>query len=66
MYERNTQLSNLSSTNFAIFMRLVEAGLPEGVILNFEEWNPEKEEYRYVPDKELLDLKSELHTMKRK
>lgn len=44
---------------------MLEAALPEGVTLNVEEWKPEREELRYVPDKQLLDLKTQLQSMQR-
>ena len=63
MYERNSQVSNVSSLVAPIFIRLLEASLPEGVNLDISEFDPDYELKRYVPDKELLDLKSELEDM---
>lgn len=60
IYERNMLISDLSSTKFSVFVRILEAGLPEGVTLNIEEFVPEMEAKRYLPDKQLLELKSEL------
>ncbi|KAK0181326.1 hypothetical protein PV327_003619 [Microctonus hyperodae] len=66
IYERNIQLNNLPFVRLPIFIRLLEAAIPEGVTLKVEVWDPDKEEMRYIPDKELLDLKGELETMARK
>lgn len=49
-----------------IFIRLLEAAIPEGITLKVEVWDPDREQMRYIPDKELLDLKGELETMARK
>ncbi|KAK0095292.1 hypothetical protein PV326_008758 [Microctonus aethiopoides] len=66
LYERNIQISNLPFMRLPIFIRLLEAAIPEGVTLKIEVWDPDREEMKYIPDKELLDLKGELETMARK
>ena len=60
LYERNIEVSNASATMLPIFVRLLEASLPMGVILNVGNHDSERELKRYLPDKELLDLKDEL------
>ncbi|XP_063982104.1 uncharacterized protein LOC135165085 [Diachasmimorpha longicaudata] len=64
-YERNLIISDLSSPKFPVYVRMLEAALPEGVTLNVQEWSAHREELRFVPDKQLMDLKSELQTMQR-
>ncbi|EFN89809.1 uncharacterized protein LOC105181371 [Harpegnathos saltator] len=65
LYERNIQLSEVSAIKGSILIRILEASLPHGVMLTVDSFNPEIEKKRYVPDKELLDLKSELDTLKK-
>ncbi|XP_020291491.1 uncharacterized protein LOC109858535 [Pseudomyrmex gracilis] len=66
VYERNVQISDVPSTKCSVLVRVLEAALPQGVILNVDIFDPEYEKKRYVPDKELLDLQSTLDTMKNK
>lgn len=66
IYHRNISISNLSSIKFPILLRLLESTLPEGVELKVQKWDPEIEELRYVPDKQLIDLKTELESMQKK
>ncbi|XP_029663100.1 uncharacterized protein LOC115235438 [Formica exsecta] len=66
IYERYTQLSEVSAIKCSILIRALEASLPQGVTLNVDTFDPALERKRYVPDKELLDLKSTLDTMKNK
>lgn len=64
VYERVVQINNLSVPVYPLFLRLAQAGLPEGVELNVVEHNEDIEEVRYVPDRELLELKSQLEDMR--
>lgn len=64
LYERNIQVSEVSSVKYSILIRALEATLPQGVILSIDSYDPELEKKRYVPDKDLLDLKSSLDTLK--
>ncbi|CAL1678066.1 unnamed protein product [Lasius platythorax] len=66
IYERHIQMSEVSSIKSSILIRALEASLPQGVILNVDVFDPATEQKRYVPDKELLDLKSTLDTLKNK
>ncbi|XP_070166223.1 large ribosomal subunit protein mL48 [Polyergus mexicanus] len=66
IYERHTQLSEVSGIKCSILIRILEASLPQGITLNVDTYDPALKWKRYVPDKELLDLKSTLDTMKNK
>lgn len=48
---------------FGILLRLAHAGLPAGVSLEVVEHQKEHDEIRYVPDKELIELKDQLDEM---
>ena len=65
LYERDIQVSNVTSTKCPILIRILEATLPEGVSLHIDTLDPMLDKRRYIPDKELLDLKSELSSMKK-
>ncbi|XP_022228149.2 39S ribosomal protein L48, mitochondrial [Drosophila obscura] len=62
-YERSLQLCNVDAPVYPQFLRLAQAALPEGVSLTVQEHTDDCEERRYVPDKDLLDLKAELERM---
>ncbi|XP_068151475.1 large ribosomal subunit protein mL48 [Drosophila tropicalis] len=62
-YERSLQLSNVDAPVYPQFLRIAQAALPEGVQLSVHEHTDDFEERRYVPDKDLLDLKAELDRM---
>ncbi|KAL0112774.1 hypothetical protein PUN28_012205 [Cardiocondyla obscurior] len=66
IYERNTQMSEVSSLKCSVLIRALEAALPQGVTLKVDVFDPALEEKRYVPDKELLDLQTSLDTLKTK
>lgn len=66
IYERHMQMSEVSSIKYSILIRALEASLPQGVTLNVNIFDPALEKKRYVPDKELLDLKSSLSILKHK
>ncbi|XP_058975879.1 large ribosomal subunit protein mL48-like [Musca domestica] len=63
IYERNIQLQDVDVPAYPAFLRLAQAALPEGVELTVQEHTDECEERRYVPDKDLLELKAELERM---
>ncbi len=48
---------------YPILLRLAQAAQPEGVSITVEEHIDEHEEYRYVPDKDLNELKQQLDDM---
>ncbi|XP_011869353.1 PREDICTED: probable 28S ribosomal protein S10, mitochondrial [Vollenhovia emeryi] len=66
IYERNIQMSEVTSVKYPVLIRAIEAALPQGVTLNVNIYDPALEQKRYIPDKELVDLKSELDTLKNK
>lgn len=63
IYERDMQISNVSSTICPIFIRILEATLPEGVSLSIHKYDPILKKKCLIPNKELLDLKIELQEM---
>ncbi|XP_037821279.1 39S ribosomal protein L48, mitochondrial [Lucilia sericata] len=63
VYERNIQLQDVDVPVYPMFLRIAQAALPEGVQLTVQEHTDECEERRYVPDKDLLELKAELEKM---
>lgn len=64
-FERNLQINDLDAHMYPQFLRIVQAALPEGVTLRVEEHNEDHEELRFVPDKTLIDLKSQLELMQK-
>ncbi|KAM7354411.1 mitochondrial ribosomal protein L48 [Cochliomyia hominivorax] len=63
VYERNLQFQDVDVPIYPMFLRIAQAALPEGVQLTVQEHTDECEERRYVPDKDLLELKAELEKM---
>lgn len=63
VFERNIQIQDVDAPVYPFFLRIAQAALPEGVQLTVQEHDEECEERRYVPDKDLLDLKAELERM---
>lgn len=59
-YERYVQISDLQAPIYGLFIRFVQSGLPEGVTLSVVHHTDFLEESRYVPDKDLIDLKAQL------
>lgn len=59
-YERYVQITDLLAPTYPLFVRFIQSGLPEGVTLSIVHHTDFVEESRYVPDKDLLDLKAEL------
>lgn len=66
VYERNIQLADVTSLQCPLLIRILEATLPEGVTLNVTIFDPDVELKRYIPDKQLLDMKATLEDMKTK
>ncbi|XP_055386085.1 39S ribosomal protein L48, mitochondrial [Condylostylus longicornis] len=62
-YERNIQISDMDAPTYPLFLRIAQAALPEGVTLNVFEYDEEFEEKRYVPDRDLLELKAQLENL---
>ncbi|XP_015439417.1 PREDICTED: 39S ribosomal protein L48, mitochondrial [Dufourea novaeangliae] len=65
LYERDIQISNVSTTTCPILIRILEATLPEGVSLHIDKYDSDLGKKRYIPDKDLLDMKSELTEMRK-
>lgn len=59
-YERFVQISDIQTPVYPVLLRFIQSGLPEGVTLAVVHHTDVIEESRYVPDKELLDLKVQL------
>lgn len=59
-YERFLQIEDIHAPIYPLFLRFIQSGLPEGVTLSVVHHTEFLEESRYVPDKDLLDLKSQL------
>ncbi|CAG5100553.1 Similar to Mrpl48: 39S ribosomal protein L48 [Cotesia congregata] len=66
VYERNVLVSDVSSIRLPMFIRLLESTLPEGVTLKVQPWDSTIENKRYIPDKELIEAKTELENMRKK
>ncbi|XP_051174576.1 uncharacterized protein LOC127290185 [Leptopilina boulardi] len=67
IYERNIQMSNITSITLPILMRILEATLPMGVNIVVDNFDPNKELTRFIPDTDLIKLKDELaETIKNK
>ncbi|KAJ9585725.1 hypothetical protein L9F63_002515, partial [Diploptera punctata] len=63
VYERNIQVVELPSTVGEIFFEVLQTALPEGVTLTVHEHTEEQEENRYIPDNELIELKTKLEEL---
>uniref|UniRef100_A0A2M4C0V2 Putative mitochondrial ribosomal protein l48 n=1 Tax=Anopheles marajoara TaxID=58244 RepID=A0A2M4C0V2_9DIPT len=63
VYERTVQIDNVQAPLYPVLLRTLQAGLPEGVTLNVTEHTPEHEDARYVPDRDLKELKQQLDEM---
>ena len=65
VYERTLQLTKVNAHSYPTFLRLAQQGLPQGVDLSVVEHSEEMDEARYVPDRELLELKNQLEDMRK-
>ncbi|XP_058828796.1 large ribosomal subunit protein mL48 [Topomyia yanbarensis] len=63
VYERNVQIMNLQAPFLPTFVRILQAALPEGVTLSVSEHSEDVDEARYVPDRDLIELKQKLDEM---
>lgn len=59
-YERYVQICDLQAPTYPLFVRFIQSGLPEGVTLSVVHHTDILEESRYVPDKDLIELKTQL------
>ncbi|CAO1398725.1 unnamed protein product [Diamesa hyperborea] len=60
-YERYVQVSDIQAPTYPLFLRFIQSGLPEGVTLKICHHTEDIEEARFVPDKDLLELKAQLN-----
>lgn len=65
MHERDLKINDVPSVRLKLFIRALHKEIPPGVLLDIEEWSYEKEKFRFIPDKELLDLKGELEEIQK-
>jgi large subunit ribosomal protein L48 len=54
---------NLPSTICSILFEVLQTALPEGVSMTVHEHKEDYEEVRYIPDVQLLELKSQLEEL---
>ena len=59
-YHRVVRISNLKSTFASLLFETIQLNLPEGVQMNVSVPSEEDDEFRYVPDIELNELKQKL------
>lgn len=57
------QVYDLPAHFYPVYLRLVQAAIPEGVTLNVIEHHPDHEKIRFVPDTELKELQDELEDL---
>ncbi|KAG8223606.1 hypothetical protein J437_LFUL004130 [Ladona fulva] len=62
-YERNVQIVDVPATVAPIFFYAIQESLPEGVSVRIHPHEDEYEELRYIPDVQLLELKSQLESL---
>ncbi|KAJ8984572.1 hypothetical protein NQ317_006034 [Molorchus minor] len=63
VYNRTVQITDVSTLQLPIVLRMLESSLPAGVTVNVKPHDPSDEEVRYIPDSELITLKDELDTL---
>lgn len=66
MYHRIVRVKNLKSTLAPLLFETVQLNLPEGVQLDIHEPTFEEDEFRYVPDIELQEMRQKLSEMTKK
>lgn len=62
-YNRTIQLANVAVPLYQVLLRTCQSAQPEGVSLRVVEHSDDHEEIRYVPDRELIELKELLDEM---
>lgn len=63
LYERNVQISDFPCSLTTIFFEVLHNSLPEGVQLSIHPHEQVHDEVRYIPDVELIQLKTQLEDM---
>lgn len=58
-----SKIYDLAAHFYPIYLRLIQAALPEGVTLKVVQHQPEMEEVRFVPDTQLKELQEELDVL---
>lgn len=58
-----SQVIHLPSTVGSVLFEVLQTALPEGVSMTVHEHKEEYEETRYIPDAQLLELKSQLEEL---
>jgi large subunit ribosomal protein L48 len=66
MYHRVVRINNIKSTLAPFLFETIHLNLPEGVQLSVSVVNKDEDEFRYVPDIELNELKEKLEEMSKK
>lgn len=59
-YKRIVQVEQAKAHQVPLLVRIIQAGLPEGVKFSVMEHTELHDKERYVPDRELLQLKQDL------
>merc|ERR1712050_44308 len=62
-YHRVVSVEDLPAPMAPVLFEFIQQNLPEGVELNVDHPNPEEEEFRYLPDKELDMLHGQLEEL---
>lgn len=60
LYERNIQVTKMAAYSAATFFEIIQSVLPAGVSVSIHPHEQKHEEYRYIPDFELIELKRQL------
>ncbi|KAK2156834.1 hypothetical protein LSH36_204g08026 [Paralvinella palmiformis] len=63
LYERTVKMEQVSSVIAPLLMEVIQNTLPEGVEVTFKELEPEEEEFRYIPDTTLKDLRQQVESV---
>ena len=60
------QISNFAAYRLPLIIETLQCNLPAAVEFTFKEPEEAEEEFRYIPDTELIHLKQELENFSRK
>lgn len=60
LFERTVQIDNVPSTTLPILLEMMRVHAPEGIYVTVKEPEAEEEELRYIPDKEMQDLRTQM------
>jgi ribosomal protein S10 len=59
IFDRTVSAQNVPLTTVPLLLQFIHKNCPEGVEVSLKEPDPEEEEYRYVPDYEVLELQAQ-------